>query len=100
MSQEAPRRPFASVLRRVAIDTRPLSAPAFRRTFLGQSAAVVGTVVTEVAVPVQVYDLSHSSFLVGLTGLVGLVPLIVFGLYGGAAADAFDRRRLFLLSSW
>jgi MFS family permease len=83
----------------VAIDTRPLSTPAFRRTFLGQSAAVVGTVVTEVAVPVQVYDLSHSSFLVGLTGLVGLVPLIVFGLYGGAAADAFDRRRLFLLSS-
>lgn len=83
----------------MAIDTRPLSAPAFRRTFLGQSAAVVGTVVTEVAVPVQVYDLTRSSLLVGLTGLVGLVPLVAFGLYGGAAADAFDRRRVFMASS-
>lgn len=86
-------------LRRVAMDTRPLADPVFRRTFAGQGAAVVGTMVTEVAVPVQIYDLSHSSFDVGLAGLAGLVPLLVFGLYGGAVADAVDRRRLYLASS-
>ncbi|WP_372664266.1 MFS transporter [Amycolatopsis kentuckyensis] len=88
-----------SRLRRVAMDTRPLADPVFRRTFAGQGAAVVGTVVTEVAVPVQIYDLSHSSFDVGLAGLAGLVPILVFGLYGGAVADAVDRRRLYLASS-
>ncbi|MFF1615316.1 MFS transporter [Amycolatopsis sp. NPDC058278] len=86
-------------LRRVAVDTRPLADPVVRRTFAGQGAAVVGTVVTEVAVPVQIYDLSHSSFDVGLAGLAGLVPILVFGLYGGAVADAVDRRRLYLASS-
>ncbi len=86
-------------LRRIAMDTRPLADPVFRRTFAGQGAAVVGTVVTEVAVPVQIYDLSHSSFDVGLAGLAGLVPILVFGLYGGAVADAVDRRRLYLASS-
>jgi len=86
-------------LRRVAVDTRPLANPVFRRTFFGQGAAMVGTVVTEVAVPVQIYDLSHSSFDVGLAGLAGLVPILVFGLYGGAVADAVDRRRLYLAST-
>ncbi len=81
------------------MDTRPLQIPVFRRTFAGQGAAVVGTVVTEVAVPVQIYDLSHSSFDVGLAGLAGLVPILVFGLYGGAVADAVDRRRLYLASA-
>jgi MFS family permease len=86
-------------LRRIAVDVRPLANPVFRRTFFGQGAAVVGTVVTEVAVPVQIYDLSHSSLDVGLAGLAGLVPILVFGLYGGAIADAVDRRRLYLVSS-
>lgn len=86
-------------LRRFAADTRPLAVPAFRRTVVGQGAAVIGTMVTEVAVPVQVYDISRSSFDVGLVGLAGLVPILVFGLYGGAVADAVDRRRLTLGSS-
>jgi MFS family permease len=52
-----------------------------------------------VAVPVQVYELTGSSFWVGMLGLVGLVPLVMFGLWGGAVADAVDRRRLLLGSS-
>jgi MFS family permease len=83
----------------VALDTRPLSVPAFRRTFVGQGASFIGTMVTEVAVPVQIYAISHSSLYVGLAGLAGLVPITVFGLYGGAVADAVDRRRLYLWSS-
>ncbi|MFJ9565468.1 MFS transporter [Streptomyces fuscichromogenes] len=86
-------------LRAAALDPRPLAVPAFRRLLLAQAAAYVGTVVTEVAVSVQVYALSHSSFLVGLTGLAGLLPIVVFGLYGGAVADRVDRRLLYLGAS-
>jgi MFS family permease len=80
-------------------DTRPLTFPAYRRIFVGQSTAVLGVTVTAVAVPIQLYALTHSSLVVGLAGLVGLVPIVVFGLYGGAVADAIDRRRLYLASS-
>ncbi|WP_433893632.1 MFS transporter [Streptomyces sp. CA-111067] len=86
-------------LRGTALDTRPLSVPAYRRLLAGQALSFIGTTVTEVAVPLQVYRLSHSSLYVGLTGLVGLVPLIVFGLYGGAIADRVDRRLLYLWSA-
>jgi MFS family permease len=86
-------------LRRVALDTRPLAVPAYRRILIGQGTSFIGTMVTEVAVPVQIYAISHSSLYVGLTGLAGLVPIVVFGLYGGAIADAVDRRRLYLWSS-
>jgi MFS family permease len=53
---------------------------------------------TYVAVPVQVYNLTQSSFVVGLLGTVQLVPLLVFALLGGAFADSMDRRRLLVLS--
>jgi MFS family permease len=53
---------------------------------------------TLVAVPYQVYALTGSSLLVGVTSVVALVPLVVFGLLGGAIADAMDRRRLMLVT--
>jgi MFS family permease len=87
------------LLSRLKLDTRPLSVPAYRRTLLGQGTSYVGTMVTEVAVPVQIYAISHSSLYVGLAGLAGLVPIVVFGLYGGVVADAYDRRRVCLVSS-
>ena len=54
--------------------------------------------ITYVALPFQVKELTGSFVLVGVLGLVELVPLIVFGLYGGALADAVDRRRMVLLT--
>src|SRR5690242_9214803 len=66
----------------------------FRLLFSGQAVSFLGSMVTYVAVPYQVYELTHESFLVGLLGAVQLVPLIMFGLWGGAYADAMDRRRL------
>ena len=86
-------------LRAIAIDTKPLRHPDYRRLFVGQGVSFVGFQVTAVAVPVQVYEISRSSFWVGVLGLVGLVPLIVFGLWGGAVADAVDRRKLLLVSA-
>ncbi|OPC77934.1 MFS transporter [Embleya scabrispora] len=86
-------------IRRAAVDTRPFAVPAYRRVLVGQGASLVGTMVTEVTVPVQIYSITHSSFYVGLAGLFGFVPIVVFGLYGGAVADRVDRRRLCLWSS-
>src|SRR4051794_31406762 len=54
---------------------------------------------TNVVVAIQVYALTHSSFYVGLVGIFALGPLVVLGLYGGAIADAVDRRSLALVAS-
>jgi MFS family permease len=81
------------------LDVRPLGNAAYRRLWLGQGVSLVGFYLTSVAVPVQVYDLTRSSFWVGMLGVVGLVPLIVFGLWGGAVADHMDRRALLVISS-
>lgn len=82
-----------------ALDTRPLKVAPFRRLLIGQGTSYIGSMLTQVAVPVQVYALSHSSLYVGLVGLAGLVPIVVFGLYGGAIADVVDRRLLYMWSS-
>jgi len=87
-------------LRGATLDLTPLreSRP-YRRLLFGDAVSVLGTQITIVAVPIQVYDQTRSAAAVGLVGLAGLVPLIVFGLYGGAIADAVDRRRLVLLTT-
>ncbi len=91
---------LAARLRGAALDLTPLreSRP-YRRLLLGDAVSVIGTQVTIVAVPIQVYDLTGSAAAVGLVGLAGLLPLVVFGLYGGAIADAVDRRRLVLVTT-
>ncbi|WP_206662252.1 MFS transporter [Propioniciclava sinopodophylli] len=81
-------------LRGLFADTRPLRTPAFRRLWVANIVTVIGAQLTVVAVPAQIWTLTHSSAMVGLTGLFGLVPLVVFGLWGGALADHMDRRTL------
>ncbi|WP_412738910.1 MFS transporter [Krasilnikovia sp. MM14-A1259] len=81
------------------IDTRPLGVLAFRRMWLGNGVSFFGYQFTAVAVPVQMFADTGSSAWVGLLGVAGLVPLLIFGLWGGAAADVVDRRRLLLASS-
>jgi MFS family permease len=82
-----------------AIDTTPLRNRAYRRVFGGVAVTMLGQQMTLVAVPFQVYRLTGSSLMVGVTSMVALVPLIVFGLLGGAIADAMDRRKLLLITS-
>jgi MFS family permease len=84
---------------RHAVDTRPLQIPTYRRLLIGQATSFIGSMLTQVAVPVQVYALTGSSFDVGLVGVAGLVPIVAFGLYGGAIADVVDRRTLYFWSS-
>lgn len=85
---------------RLLVDITPLRlSPAYRRLWLGNTLSSVGTQLTLVAVSLEVFALTGSSFAVGLLGLAALVPLVVAGLYGGAVADRHDRRRVALTSS-
>ncbi len=54
---------------------------------------------TIMTVSLQVYAETSSSFSVGLLGLFTVVPLVIAGLYGGAIADAHDRRTVALYSA-
>jgi MFS family permease len=70
----------------------------FRLVFVGQLVSAFGGFLTYVALPVQIYELTKSSWAVGMVGTVQLVPLAVTSLWGGAVADAIDRRKLLLYS--
>lgn len=80
-------------------DVRPLrESPPFRRLWVGSTLSSVGSAFTMFAVPLQVFDLTRSPLAVGLIGVVQMVPTLTVGLFGGALADVFDRRRLVLLT--
>ncbi|MEY3733829.1 MAG: hypothetical protein RL347_1188 [Actinomycetota bacterium] len=84
-----------SGLRGIRIDVTPLrTQPAFRRLFIGGLVTQLGSMVTYVAIPFQIAELTESFIAVGLIGLAELLPLVVFGLYGGSLADRVDRRAL------
>ncbi|MFG2191770.1 MFS transporter [Streptomyces sp. NPDC048639] len=85
--------------RRWTVDTRPLRHPAYRRLWSSTIVTAIGSQLTAVAVPKQVYDITGSSAYVGYTSFVGLVPLVVFALWGGAIADSMDRRTLLLVTN-
>jgi MFS family permease len=86
-------------LRRVAVDLTPLRiSPDFRRLWFGTGISAIGSQITTVAIPFQVYDLTGSTLAVGLLSVAALVPLLTIPLYAGAVADAVDRRRLLLIS--
>ena len=85
-----------SVFARMRLDTRPFKHRDFRNMWLGQAVSTIGGEIGAVAVPYQVYTLTHSTALVGLLGLASLIPLLFVPLIGGAIADANDRRSVLL----
>lgn len=84
----------------VLADTTPLRHPDFRRIWATNIVTLIGAQLSVVAVPQQIFHITHSSAYVGLAGLFSLVPLIVFGLWGGALADVMDRRKLVLIAGF
>jgi len=79
------------------MDLTPLRQRDFRWLFSAQFVSFLGTMVTQVALPYQVYQVTHSSLAVGMLGLAELLPLLVTAFLGGALADSTDRRRLVLM---
>jgi MFS family permease len=85
------------VLKKIAMDISPLRKyPDFRRLWTSGLISYFGSMITYVALPFQIKELTNSYIAVGLIGAVELVPLIIFGLYGGVLADKVDRRKMIL----
>jgi MFS family permease len=86
-------------LRGLLVDLEPVKRDRdFRMLWLGQLVNGLGRQVTVVALPFELWQLTHSSLSIGLLALVQLVPILVFSLGGGAVADAVDRRRLLIVT--
>ena len=84
---------------RLALDLTPLRRSRdLRLLMLGDFVTAIGTQAALVALPFQVYSLTHSAFLTGLLGAIELLPLMAMALWGGALADRYDRRTLMLVS--
>ena len=80
---------------RYAIDISPLrKSKDFRNLWAAGLVTYFGSMITYVAVPFQIKEMTHSYVAVGLSGLVEILPLIIFGLYGGVLADAVDRKKM------
>ena len=85
--------------RRLLVDLGPLRRSRdFGILFSGQLVSTLGTQMTVVAVPYQVYRMTHSSLDVGLISLAQLGPLLFFSLIGGSVADSHDRRRVLIVT--
>jgi predicted MFS family arabinose efflux permease len=92
-----PAGPRSRSARRLFIDLTPLRrSHDFRFLVGGELISVLGNQLTTVAVPYQVYGLTHSSLDVGLVSLAQLFPLIAGALLGGSVVDSMDRRRLLM----
>ena len=78
-----------------AIDITPLRKYRdFRNLWASSLITNFGNMVTYVAVPFQIKELTGSYVAVGVLGLVEILPLIIFGLYGGVLADYVDRKKM------
>jgi len=82
-------------MRKLAIDLSPLRKYRdFRFIFTAGLFSYFGSMITFVALPFQIKELTGSYWMVGLIGAVEMIPLIIFGLYGGVLADHVDRKKM------
>lgn len=71
---------------------------AYALLYSGQFLSLIGTALTMVALPFQVYAVTHQTILVGLLSFVQLLPLLFTALIGGVFADRYARRQLLIVS--
>ena len=78
-----------------AIDLTPLKKyKDFRNLWTAGLISYLGSMITYVALPFQLKEITHSYLAVGVLGVIEIVPLIIFGLYGGVLADSVDRKKM------
>ena len=85
---------------KILVDITPLrESRDFRLLFTGQLVSMLGSQLTVVAIPFQVYSLTHSSLQVGAISLAQLFPFIAGALLAGPLGDSLDRRRIMLYTA-
>src|SRR6202789_4089678 len=98
-ASNSPRR-LAPMPGKILVDITPLrESRDFRLMFVGQLVSTLGTQLTVVAIPYQVYRLTHSSLQVGAISLAQLLPFIAGALLAGPLGDSRDRRRIMLVTA-
>lgn len=86
-------------MRRLRVDLTPLrESSEYRLLFSSGLITFLGSMITMIALPFQVAQLTDSFLAVGLIGAAELVPVVVLGLYGGSLADRVDRRVMLLVT--
>jgi MFS family permease len=82
---------------KILVDIAPLrDGRDFRLLFTGQLISMLGSQLTVVAIPFQIYEMTHSSLQVGAVSLAQLLPFIAGALVAGPMGDTHDRRRIML----
>ncbi len=80
---------------KIAIDLTPLKKyPDFRNLWTAGLISYLGSMITYVALPFHLKEITGSYLAVGILGVIEIVPLIIFGLYGGVLADTVDRKKM------
>jgi MFS family permease len=70
----------------------------FRLYFGGQSISLVGTWVQQVALGWTIYQLTHSSFLLGLVSFAGQLPLFFVTPFAGVLVERWSRHRTLIVT--
>ncbi len=70
----------------------------FRLYFGGQSISLVGTWVQQIALGWTIYQLTHSSLLLGLVSFAGQLPLFLLTPFAGVLVDRWNRHRTLIVT--
>ena len=65
----------------------------FKKFWIGQTISNLGSSFTQWAVPLLVYQLTHSAVSLGIATAATFLPYLLFGLLIGAWMDRVDRKR-------
>jgi predicted MFS family arabinose efflux permease len=72
----------------------------FRIMWIGACTSSIGTLMQAFAQAWLVFQLSGSSFLLGLDSFLGTIPIVLFSLFGGVFADRTERQKILLGSQY
>ena len=77
---------------------RTLQYRNYRLFFIGQFISLIGTWMQQIAVSWLVYQMTHSTFLLGLVGFVSQFPIFVISPFAGVWSDRFNRHRILIMT--
>lgn len=73
---------------------RAFRSPNYTLYFIGRAVSQFGTWMQRTAVVWVVYSITHSAFLTGVTIFAETFPSFLFSVFGGVAADRYDRYKV------